>query len=335
MAAAQIDSGGADVERIIQLHPELYHYTGADGLKGIIESNSFWATYFPQMNDAQEIHHLRPSLVLEMAARLTPIVEQIRLQKPRDPIVGRPGAPQHVAQRWSSILYDVIFADNESTQATRCYITSFCSHTGDQGYERENGLLSQWRAYGRDGFCLVFDTAALWKLFVKERSLFLYAYTNLLEAYYPRKGGEIFQNLGDLLDASEAPIKSALAGNGDFRVDDSVFLPFLASATAFKHQGFYEEREIRFVALAGTQIAADTMKGVEGFDPKPLKEIIKTPPGQQERHRIALFGIDFPTLPLKRVIVGPSNQQAENAAFAQRVLGSRVPITKSATPFVG
>ncbi len=45
------------------------------------------------------------------------------------------------------------------------YICSFCNHAGDNEYERNNGLLSQWRGYGGEGrFALVFDTSGLDRL---------------------------------------------------------------------------------------------------------------------------------------------------------------------------
>jgi hypothetical protein len=54
-ASAQIKAAEEAAQRIVKAHSELHHYTGAVGLKGIVESNSMWATYFADMNDAQEI----------------------------------------------------------------------------------------------------------------------------------------------------------------------------------------------------------------------------------------------------------------------------------------
>jgi hypothetical protein len=72
---------GAAEDAIVSLvrdHPHLYHYTTEAGLKGIVESNSLWATYFRDMNDATEIHELRAPLVRELARRLTPFVNERR-----------------------------------------------------------------------------------------------------------------------------------------------------------------------------------------------------------------------------------------------------------------
>jgi hypothetical protein len=129
-------------------------------------------------------------------------------------------------------------------------------------------------------------------------------------------------------------IKKALSDDRDFTVD-AVLLPFLSSATAFKHQGFYEEREVRLVAMPGTQRAIDMMKGVKGFQPKPLKDIYKAKRDGRDRHYISLFGKNFASLPLRRVIVGPSRKQDENVAIAVKIVGNKIPVSKSATPYLG
>jgi hypothetical protein len=57
--------------------------------------------------------------------------------------------------------------------------------------------------------------------------------------------------------------------------------------------------------------------------------------GGRERRHILLFGKDFAALPLKRVIVGPSLSQDANAAFARNIVGAKVSVSKSATPYIG
>ena len=90
-ASAQIKAAEIAAQRVVKAHPELFHYTGTAGLKGIIESNSLWATYFADMNDAQEIHTIRVPLADELEKRLKTVVEQARLQNPpKDSVVWRP-----------------------------------------------------------------------------------------------------------------------------------------------------------------------------------------------------------------------------------------------------
>jgi TRAP-type C4-dicarboxylate transport system substrate-binding protein len=47
-------------------HPYLHHYTTEAGLRGIVDSNSLWATYFADLNDSKEIHEVRVPLVQEL-----------------------------------------------------------------------------------------------------------------------------------------------------------------------------------------------------------------------------------------------------------------------------
>jgi hypothetical protein len=35
----------------IATHPELHHYTTFQGLKGIVETNTIWATHYCDLND--------------------------------------------------------------------------------------------------------------------------------------------------------------------------------------------------------------------------------------------------------------------------------------------
>jgi hypothetical protein len=109
----------------------------------------------------------------------------------------------------------------------------------------------------------------------------------------------------------------------------------LGSATAFKHRGFYEEREVRLVAMAGTKFAADSIKGQDGYTPMPFREASTIERDGASRRYISLFGKDCERLPIEHVIVGPSRNQSENLEIARKIVGNAIPISKSATPFVG
>jgi hypothetical protein len=54
------------------------------------------------------------------------------------------------------------------------------------------------------------------------------------------------------------------------------------------------------------------------------------------RSYISLFGKEYDRLPLVKVIVGPSKTQDANAALAREILNNnKIPVLKSATPFIG
>jgi len=52
----------AGSQALYRTHPELHHYTDEGGLRGIVENNSLWGTYFEHLNDTREIHRLRETL---------------------------------------------------------------------------------------------------------------------------------------------------------------------------------------------------------------------------------------------------------------------------------
>lgn len=320
---------------IVRSHPLLYHYTSQVGLEGIIKSNALWATYFDHMNDAHEIREAQAPLVDEIARRLTPFFCELRRKGSRK---GTPPDDQRsaelYAEKWGNALYDTVFPRVEKERTSWCCITSFCSHAKDQRYEQTNGLLSQWRAYGRDGYCLVFDTAKLSQQLEHEGSLFMGFHTGLYVAHYPLDGAPPVQSFIELIKASVDVIKGAAQGNADPPVD-ALWLPFIGVATAYKHRGFFEEREVRLVTFPATELAYERMKGVKGYKELPLKETFTTDRNGKKVVRVALFGEKCDALPIQRIIVGPSASQSENATYACKLVGGKIPVTKSATPFVG
>ncbi|MEO6840164.1 MAG: DUF2971 domain-containing protein [Bradyrhizobium sp.] len=242
------DETSAGNDSLSNRHPQLYHYTDGAGFKGIVESNSLRATYFGNLNDANEILELRVPLVVELSRRLEPFVREIQAKgSRRSTVVSKLGGSavvaEQLAQDWAKVLYSTTFGTKD--ELGLCCIVSFCSHANDQAYERENGLLSQWRGYGRNGgFCLVFNTAALSKLLEAERGTYFYLLAQLQAVHYPVEGASPIDAFESLISLSEGVIKKAVEGDRNFTTAE-LFVPFVESATAFKHRGFYEEREVR------------------------------------------------------------------------------------------
>jgi hypothetical protein len=230
-----------------------------------VESNSLWATYFADLNDSKEIHELRVPLVSELTTWFAPLVREYRQSGFRESQVvsnagGNVRAAQDLARRWVNSLYNTTFETDEKIRQSLCCITSFCSHANDQPYERENGLLSQWRGYGGEGgYCLVFDTAKLLKQLEKERKSYFFLHVELRPAYYFIEGAPVTRLFSDLLAFSKEIVGAAMSGDRSFSTE-KVFTPFVSSATTTKHRGFNEEREVRLVALAATKVADDRIK---------------------------------------------------------------------------
>jgi len=215
------------------------------------------------------------------------------------------------------------------------FIASFCSHTGDQKYVREHGLLSQWRGYGRDGgYCVVFDTAMLAKLLVKEFESNFYVYLNICAARYAFDAS-VEQLFPELLERCNFFVSELLKGNRSPAPEDG-FVPLVKGATGFKHQGFSEEQEVRIVAMPGTQAMREQfLSEHKDFVPRPIKRMYAADSDRRKRRYISLFETIDVKLPIKRVIVGPSRYQDANVARARELLGNDIEVSASATPFIG
>jgi hypothetical protein len=166
-------------------HPELHHYTNFSGLSGIVQSNTIWATRFSNLNDASEVTLLRGPLTKAVENRFLGylLIRQGTDSLFRD-FITEHGGPHKVASdahRLINMLYEKTFENSLAMP----FIASFCSHANDQSYEKEHGLLSQWRGYGSDGgFCIVFDTAALVQLLANEFAVCNWVQLKIAPVYY-------------------------------------------------------------------------------------------------------------------------------------------------------
>jgi len=101
----------------------IFHYTTADGLKGIIENNELWATSACFLNDSAEItygYSLLREALNEWAIKNPP--SQFALGVIRE--------------------LSTVFGEVHGRLMTPIYLTCFCE---------DDNLLSQWRAYGQSG----------------------------------------------------------------------------------------------------------------------------------------------------------------------------------------
>lgn len=320
-------------------HPELHHYTGRAGLEGIAAENVIRATHFSDLNDSTEVMHLKSRLRPELVASLRAILTRRRRRSALlDRELGRYGgivkcANELAADLLSSFYRSAFLENNDdplSDTAGTAYIASFCTHTHEP-YERENGLLSQWRGYGgEDGFCLVFDTQDLGRMLGAEFNSFAYTHLNLSPAIYADASLMVATRFPALLEACELIVDSILSGTP--AVGDG-FEQFFAAATLVKHEAFKDEREVRVVGIPITE----RMRAMI-LPERPSVEIAPRRPelvASNSKRFIELFQGSGRPLPIKRVIVGPSRNQAASVAFADRVSGGRFAVVPSATPFKG
>lgn len=186
----------------------LFHYTDVGAVKAILENCELWLTDLRFLNDAQE---LNDGVVFVTEA----------LRKGRENFNGRDDCVDNSITLLTSSFDDhiSIWIDDEPT-----FVCSF-SEAGNQ--------LSQWRAYG--SYAIEFDREAL------------------------SSGLELFDCIYDRTtktEIAEDMVSHAIDGlAADFRLYDGSAGPdsldflsgLIRTASIFKDESFYEEREVRCV----------------------------------------------------------------------------------------
>jgi hypothetical protein len=161
-------------------HPELHHYTNFDGLRGIVASNTLWATHFAHLNDATEVMLLKQPMIDALTPRALEALQHRMSganRHTRRTIARRGASPKVVGdgtRDFVEAMYGAAFKSDIVTPLAEPYLASFCAHSRDQLYEVDNGLLSQWRAYGgSERYCIVFDTLELVRILLQDSTVII------------------------------------------------------------------------------------------------------------------------------------------------------------------
>lgn len=322
-------------EEILKDYPELHHYTDWNGLTAILKHQTLRCTRFDCLNDTTELVKIKETLSRYLFAQIMELIKSGRISlAPGDrPSVGMPtieDVARQEASLISSIHHEAAFtALGGKSPLWTPYVASFCGHGADMVYEKANGLLSQWRGYGREEpYCIVFDTLGLLRLMEQESKLFAFDTLTIRKVTYDFDDISIRE-----LELIGEKMVAVTMGTGDTKSFLETYLPLAALC---KHRGFHEEREVRIVASPTRQ------EGIENLN----EEFRHSPPlimKQREQRTgrygeaieyITLFGLD--ELPVRRVIVGPHRFQSTHLEKARSLVAqSNTEVHASATPFIG
>lgn len=310
-------------------HPELHHYTDEGGLDGILKHQKLWSVQYDQMNDPTEFDYIKTLLVKAIEPRMRAFVE-LQQESPdaKQAIKKLGGVDRVVAHEkdfWINALYNALKMDHEKNARVVPHITSFCKHTG-QSYELDNGLLSQWRAYGgKQPYALVFNTKKLEGLIRKEVDSFEYFGANFSTVFYDDDDFDIDRQFPNLIEAIYN--SWVLVSRGTLPKIESFIEDLIKLSIRIKHRGFHEEREVRIV----------TYPRLNRQYPAPLPGIERLPLKQQftnKKLHIELFGNGMGLLPIKRIIVGPSRNQPAAIEKARHLSHGKINIVPSQTPYL-
>lgn len=210
----------------VQVPHLLYHYTGAEGLLGILNSQSFWMTDLRYMNDLSE---------LQYAEELIREVLSIK-------------AKQYADELLQTFFERCRGAFNPYGRSVSVFSISFC----------ENGnLLSQWRAYGSKGggYAIGLDFYHLLGFVPKPCAL-------RKVIYDPNEQSEIVASIVDRFCKS---LKELSDGNTPDEASNYTIPAFCQAFQkvvgelffCFKHPDFREEKEWRLVHSSSTDFTFD------------------------------------------------------------------------------
>lgn len=304
--------------KISDSHKELYHYTTATGISGILESKSLWATHSSFMNDEEEIHvfynRVLPEILLPIFRKY---IEEIKDQPEFQLSQGNMDFNSYfnkLFKKLTETLKEVSFGFHDQ------YITSFT--TTKDPYVRDHGLLSQWRAYGSDGgYAIVFDSEQLDNIIAKETASYQEEIYSWTDVQYKLNENRLTNDS----DTDEWILKLQTAAGRYFRSgfeeDAGEFsYPLTILSSLFKHRGFSEEQEVRLVlSLLGPKL--ESHQELHSVRQHPIKTITRngsTVPFV-ELNVQEVSGVRQ-HLPISRIIVGPHRDKNDRKRAVQLLL---------------
>jgi hypothetical protein len=308
MAAADAKKVMTDAHnRIVQFHNDrdqaaaarrpknfvLYHYTTADGLKGIVENDELWATSAYYLNDSTEIMY-GYQLIDEALD-----VWQKKANPPEDSIAG--GLVYSLQRQFG---HDYL----KRNVITPIYLTCFCE---------EDNLLSQWRAYGQSGgYSVGFRVLSEGIVYGLKPEPSVYS-ARCVKVEYDR--GEQLRRILELLDSlvpimDDPQVTEAIRSLGSLSPEGfgwpsgTISEILLDESVAFKNPAFAVEKEWRLVVRSRELLK----QGTDDGDHTKLPIRFRTARGQLTPYvRLIPSRAAFPVtgdgkkLPIESVHCGP------------------------------
>jgi hypothetical protein len=327
------------VQKTSEVYEKLYHYTTWDGLLGILQTQSLWATHYKFLNDYSEIVLFRDKLISLILPYVREAYEKLIKKSPQiEQSIKQEGGLGQVVQHDTEVVVDAQYR----ATGDEIYIVSFCGEHKDP-HVNINGLLSQWRGYGTGGgFALVFNTKKLEDILEIEAKSSAYSAMHLSDLIYSNDEKKLKEELSENLSVIADAVKlffdhENLGRKEDFKTVEKAYHPFISCISRYKHYGFREENEVRVVALP-TVLDQGYLELAEkeGVIPQPEKERKFRNKNSQQIPYIELFNSIDIDLPIQQIIVGPHKEKENRAAALRVMLGkTNIEITCSDIPYVG
>jgi Protein of unknown function (DUF2971) len=326
---------------VAEQYPELLHYTTERGLRGILESGSFWASHASHLNDAEELTHFFDARLYDIAydailKHALSLPKTKRKQRALQQGGGYEAIARGDAERITALLRKATIGFHNP------YVLSLSAPSNER--IARNGLLSQWRGYGGDGgYALVLDTTEFDALLKTEALTHHYQFAQWGDVYYYADDSPE-QPSSEEVEQYESIVRRgvlALVTGSPPETVPELYDAITSLSCLYKHWGFAEEHEVRVIAIpASPDIEATAASLGIWKKSRPAKSFSRD---EVSVPYIELFkDLDpdhTPTrLPIKRVLVGPHRAKQERAAAVKEVLnehGYPAEVICSEIPYLG
>lgn len=318
----------------------LWHYTTAEGLKGILSDQTLWATDYRYLNDTLEFNYSKTLIHQALLPKAIHIIkERCKVDPEAKRITEMHGGYQNTAGLELADALEIPFESMLLNE--KPFVLSFCKVPVNDSFEQKNGLLSQWRGYGKDGgYAIIFDANELISEFKIETNSFyhgiaahrpiVYDTINLVETDDMKKYLDLICEF--ILEFFELRI----SGKGP-PSPDKIVGPLFGCMAFIKHKGFEEEKEYRFCVMPHCK---EWQNGpyFEIDNKKSFKEIkIRDNDGALVPY-IRLFE-KSKKLAIKRICVGPHREKESRVKAIETYLSGigldKIEVFCSDIPYIG
>jgi hypothetical protein len=286
------------MEKTSDVYEKLYHYTTWDGLLGILQTKTLWATHYKFLNDYSEIVLFRDKLVSWILPHVREGFEELVRQSPDiEQKISQKGGLDQAIQHDSEVVVDILY------RVTGDEIYILLLEMEFKGFEYSKMLLADL-IYSNDE---------------------------------DRLKEELSEDLSIIADVVKQLFDHTKVNENEKPDTSKAFSPFVNCISRYKHYGFSEENEVRVVVLP-TVIDQEFLElaSKNGVTLKPEKERFFRKKNDQLIPYIELFNSIDIELPIERIIVGPHKEKEARATTLRSMLkNTKIEITCSDIPFVG
>lgn len=335
-------NGSKNIFSVEDAHPFLYHYTSAEGLCGIMKEKQLRASHYSFLNDKQErIGFFEQRLPIILRPTIERVVNSLleRGIKTQDDIDSQGGI-----EHYRTFMLEKVVEHTRNTMLR--FINPFILSMSVPPRNPGDGLLSQWRGYGQGGgYALVFDTRKLGESLSKDQKIYGYASLNSCDVdYFPADGSGSCSKQDSIANERQIADTVYEAIAKDFtqpmRWTSEMFTPMMLQSIRYKHHGFEEENEVRFVACPAEYDLLERYRAAP-----EMRHLEKKTIEFRSKDGLLIPFINLPLLqsddgswPIVKVIVGPHPDQARRAKSVEILLTEckiKAEVTLSRIPFVG